>query len=456
MPDLTTALSIAVRSMLANQGALETTTNNISNANTPGYSRQRAIFVESDPLVVGRLTFGTGVDLERIESVRNPVLDLRIAAETQREGKLDAVVTGMQQVEPMFSGTGGDIADDLSKFFNSLNQLATAPASIPMRQAVLTAADNLANSFRTIAGNLQRQQSNVDLDIGQSIAQINTLTAQIAKLNSEIQSLENIHQDASAFVDQRTEAIRELSGLIDVSVIPTDSGITLTTASGTALAAGAQSFELKTQLGSSGMQHILAAGTDITASLSGGRLAGQLQLRDNSIPSVMSDLDTLAAGLITNLNAAHHAGFDLNGIGGTDLFVAPAVSGVGAAAGMTLNISDPALIAASSDGASGSNGNIAKLTAVRTQAIAGGQNPFDFYANVVFKVGNEVATNSAEQDASNLILQQLQSQRASVSGVSLDEEAANLIRYQKAFEAAARVVTTINELLDAAVNLGRY
>jgi flagellar hook-associated protein 1 FlgK len=121
-----------------------------------------------------------------------------------------------------------------------------------------------------------------------------------------------------------------------------------------------------------------------------------------------------------------------------------------------VQISDPALLAASSDRSPGSNGNLAQLLAVRNQAVVAGQTPIDFYATTVFKIGNAVATGSAAQDASSLILQQLENQRSSISGVSLDEEAANLMRYQRAFEAAARVVSTISEVMDTAVNLGRY
>ncbi len=456
MPDLTTALSIAVRSLLANQGALETTTNNIANANTAGYSRQRPIFLESDPVTLAGITYGNGVDLQKVESIRDSILELRIANETQREGKLDALVSGLQRVEPMFTGTGGDIADQLTKFFNSLDQLSTNPLSVPLRQAVITAAGNLANTFHNLAANVQQQRSNVDLNVEQTVLKINTLTSRIAKLNSEIRSLENVNQEASAFLDQRTEAIRQLSQLVDVSLITTESGITLTTASGTALVAGSTSFDLDTRIDASGVQHVFAQGSDITNTLSGGQLSGLIQLRDESLPSILSDLDGLAAGLATSLNAAHHAGFDLNGNAGVDLFVPPPASGAGAASAMTVNISDPALIAASSDGSAGSNGNLANLAMVRSHAVIGSQNPVDFYSNLVFRIGNEIANGSAEQDASSLILQQLASQRSSVSGVSLDEEAANLIRYQSAFQAAARVVTTINEMFDAAINLGRY
>jgi flagellar hook-associated protein 1 FlgK len=123
---------------------------------------------------------------------------------------------------------------------------------------------------------------------------------------------------------------------------------------------------------------------------------------------------------------------------------------------MSVQITDAAQIAASSDGSPGSNGNVAQLLAVHDQGVAGGKKPLDYYANLVFGIGSDVANGTAEQDATGLVLGQLQDQRGSVSGVSLDEEAANLLQYQRAYEAAAKVVTTINDMLQTAVNLGRY
>jgi len=127
---------------------------------------------------------------------------------------------------------------------------------------------------------------------------------------------------------------------------------------------------------------------------------------------------------------------------------------MGAAATLTVSMTDPSKIAASSDGTTGSNGNLATLLAVADTALANGQTPIDSYANVVSQVGSATANTSADADSSNLILQQLQDENGSVSGVSLNEEAANLIEYQTAYQSAAKVVSTINLLLLDAVNLG--
>ena len=132
----------------------------------------------------------------------------------------------------------------------------------------------------------------------------------------------------------------------------------------------------------------------------------------------------------------------------------PAVGGVGAAAALTVSMTDSALIAASSDGTPGSNGNLAVISAVANQVVANGQTPLSAYSSIVFQVGSDTANTSAEADSSLLILQQLQNQRGSISGVSLDEEAANLVKFQTAYQAASRVVSVIDSLLSDALNLG--
>jgi len=455
MSGLNGSLSIALSALSVSQQALATTSNNVANANTPGFSRQRPVLAAGDPVVVGSLTFGTGVVLQKIESLRDPILEIQLNQETQQQSKLDTSLGQLRQIQTQFGSASSGIGADISNFFNSLQQLAPDPSNLALRQSVLTAAGNLATDLNNTAHSLQTQRSNLDLNIVQSVGQVNTLTAQIASVDRQISSLENAHQDASSLVDTRTNLIRQLSGLVDVAVIPTDQGISLALSNGTTLVSGSQSFALSAQLGSDGVQHILAGGQDITGSLKGGSLAGLIQIRDQEIPGLASSLDQLAAGLANALNTANKTGFDLNGNAGGNLFAPPPVGGVGAAATLRVSITDPALIAASSDGTTGSNGNLAALSAVHDQAVANGQTPLDFYSNIVFQVGIATSNTSADVDSSNLILQQLQDQRGSLSGVSLDEEAANLIKYQTAYQAAARVVSTVNTLLDVAVNLGK-
>ncbi len=453
MSSLFGALSIATGALGAEQGAMDATTNNVANANTPGYSRLRPVLTESDPVVEGSVTYGEGVTLQKLESLRDPILQLRIEDETQQQGQLNTFVSAMQQAQVQFTSTSSDIASQISNFFSSLNQVSTDPTNLSLRQSVLTVAGNMATVFNNTSDSLSQQQTNLDLSVTQTVQQVNTLTGQIASLNTQISQLQGTGQDASAFEDQRDVAIGQLSSLIDVSTINSDNSLTLTTSNGTALVVGGQSFSLSTQTNASGFQDVYAQGVDVTSKLTSGQLAGLIQVRDQTIPGLLSNLDTLASGLANALNAANAKGFDLNGNPGGNIFVPPSVSGQGYAANMAVLITDPSLIAASSDGSQGSNGNVAVLAAVQNQAVAGGQTPTDYYSNIVASVGNDVANGTAELSSTQLVLNQLQDQLGSISGVSLDEEASNMVQYQRAYDAAANVVTTINDMLFTVINM---
>ncbi|MGD0791572.1 MAG: flagellar hook-associated protein FlgK [Terriglobales bacterium] len=454
MSGLFGTLSIALSSLSVSQQEMATTSNNVANANTTGYSREVPEVTAGAPIVVGSITLGTGVVLQKIQSLRDPILEIQLNQETQQQSKLSTELTQLQQIQTQFASSTSGIGADISNFFNSLQQLSPDPSNLELRQSVLTAASNLATDFNTTANNLQTERGNLDLNVVQSVNQVNTLTSQIASVNHQISNLQNAHLDAGSLVDTQTNLIRQLSGLMDIQVIPTDQGITLATANGTTLVSGSQSYALTSQVGIDGVQHVMAGTEDITGALTGGSLAGLIQIRDQEIPSLGSSLDQLAAGLANGLNTANKTGVDLYGNLGGNLFVPPPVGGVGAAAALTVSITDPSLIAASSDGTSGSNGNLAVLAAVATQPLANGQTPIDSYSSIVFQVGNATSTASADVDSSTLILQKLQDQRGSISGVSLDEEASNLIQYQTAYQAAARVVSTVDGLLSDAINLG--
>ena len=458
MAGLSGSLSIALSALAVSQQEIATTSNNVANAQTPGYSRQRPVTAAGDPVVFGSVTFGTGVLLQKIQSLRDPILEIQLNQETQTQNKLDASLTQLQQMQTQFASSDSGVGADISNFFKSLQTLSPDPSNLNLRQSVLTAAGTMASDFNKTANSLQSQRSNLDLNVEQAVGQVNTLTAQIASVGAQISNLQNVHLDASPLVDTQTALIRKLSGLIDVTVIPTDQGATLATANGTTLVSGSHSYALTAKLGLDNVQHVMAGTEDITSSLAGGSLAGMIQVRDVEIPSVQASLDALATGLATNLNAANAMGTDLEptpvvlgvpdpAIQGGDIF-----SGTNAAT-LKVTMTDPAKIAASSDGSAGSNGNLVNFANVATTAI-NGRTPIDTYSSIVFQVGNDTSNTSADADASTAILQQLQDQRGSISGVSLDEEAANLIQYQAAYQAAARIVSTVSSLMSDAVNLG--
>jgi flagellar hook-associated protein 1 FlgK len=453
MSSLFGRLSIAVRSLLARRGALDVTANNIANVNTPGYSRQLPILSDAPPLDTGQISIGNGVEFEGVQSVRDNILELRIGQETQQQKRLQPYLKSMNQVQSLFNETeGAGLSDPLNQFFNIFQKLADNPTDIPTRQAVISAGQDLASAFQQTGQQLKSIQQGVDQQVRQTVEEINSDTAQWASPNQQITSDQGNSEQAGMLQDRQHSVLHSLSQLVDVAVTYANYGsLTITTTNGVPLVAGAQSFVLSTAANpSTGFQDIFSQGNDVTSCFTGGQLAGLLEARDQAIPSALSNLDDLAAGLINAVNTQSQKGYDLEGAQGGDFFqpvVQPSPgSNAGAAENMAMAITDPSLIAASSDGTQGSHGNALAMANIQSQAVVNGQPATDYYADLVSTIVNEVSSATDEQEAVGLVLTQLQNQRSDISGVSLDEEASNLILYQRAYEAAAEVVAAINDV----------
>jgi flagellar hook-associated protein 1 FlgK len=453
MSSLFGRLSIALRSLLAQEGALDVTANNVANVHTPGYSRQLPILSEAPPLDTGQISTGNGVEFEGVQSVRDNILELRIDQETQQQKRLQSYLSPMNQVQSLFNETeGADLSDALNQFFNFFQKLADSPRDIPTRQAVISAGQDLASAFQQTGQQLKSIQQGVDQQVRQTVEEINSDTAQLASLNQQITSVQGNGEHAGMLQERRHSVLHSLSQLVDVAVTyANDGSLTITTTNGAPLVADAQSFALSTAANpSTGFQDIFSQGNDVTSSFTGGQLAGLLEARDQAIPCALSNLDDLAAGFINAVNTQSQKGYDLDGAQGGDFFqpvVQPSPgSNAGAAAKMAMAITDPSLTAASSDGTQGSHGNALALASIQNQAVVNGETATDYYADLVSTIGNEVSSATDEEEAVGLALTQLQNQRSGISGLSLDEEASNLILYQRAYEAAAEVVAAINDI----------
>jgi flagellar hook-associated protein 1 FlgK len=454
MSSLSSILNLAVQSLGADSGAIQATNNNIANANTPGYSRQVTILQEAAPIQQGDRSVGQGVVLEGYRSVRDELVTSQIQQETQSQSSANAQLSSMQQIQPTFTTSADDIGTTMSALFASLSSLSTNPSSSAQRQGVLAAAGNLVTAFNATSNVLTTQQTALNTPVLQNVSQINQLTTQIASLNPQIANLQATGQDGGSVLDQQNQLLLKLSTLTSVNLTQTAEGVTVTTGNGTALVVGSASSALQTTTGSDGMQHVLDQnGADITSSLTGGDLGGSIQMRDKTIPGLLNQLDTLVSQFGTAFNAAQAQGFDQNGLAGGNIFNLPSTV-AGSAGAISLAITDPALIAASSDGTAGSNGNLVNLSAVQTTALPSGTTPGNAYADLVFQVGSLTSNANAESSATTSSLLQLNDQLSSVSGVSIDQEATNLITFQTAYQAAARVVSTIQAMFAVTMTMG--
>jgi flagellar hook-associated protein 1 FlgK len=454
MSGLNTSLTIGIQALEATQAALNATSNNIANANTPGYTREVPQFSENAESLSGSEVSGGGVNLDGLQSVRDELLNLQIQQQTSQQSSTDTQSASLQQIQTNFASTGDDIASTLTAFSKSLAQLSASPSNAAAQQGVLESGQNLAESFNSTANGLTSAQSEADSQVTQTVAQINSLTQQIAQLNGQLSQLTQSGQDGGTLQDQRDELVQQLSQLTGISVSQSSDGETITTANGSPLVMGSQSFTLQTTTGSDGMQHVLdSAGNDITSSVQGGQLGGAIQIRDQVIPGFLSQLNTLASQFASTFNSAQAMGFDSNGnVGGN--FFSVSTGTAGAAASLSVAITNPSLIAISSDGTAGSNGNVANLSAALTSPLPSGQSVTNAYANLVFQVGSDASNASSESTAIGQSLLQLTNQQSSISGVSIDEETTNLIRFQTAYEAAARIVSTIQQLSTVTLDMG--
>jgi flagellar hook-associated protein 1 FlgK len=447
-------LSGAVQALNADTGALQITNNNLSNANTPGYTRKVAVLEEAVPTTNNGVSIGSGVVLEGYQSARDQLITAQLQQETQSQGSANAQQTSLQQLQPTFTTSTQDLGTELSAFFASVSSLSTNPSSSAERQGVVTAGQNLAQAFNTTSSALTSQVPALNTQVGQDVTKINSLTQQIAALNPQIANLTATGQDTGTLQDQQDQLVLNLSALTNVAVTQTNDGETITTGNGTALVVGTHSYALQTASGSDGTTQVLDAnGDNVTATITSGDLGGTIQTRDTTLPGLLQSLDTLANQFATAFNAAQAKGYDENGDAGQSFFTVPTTV-AGSAATITVATTDPTQIAASSDGSAGGDGNLANLSAVQTTALPSGQTPSDAYASLVYQVGSLAANANSESTATAASLKQLNDQFSSVSGVSVDEETSNLLQFQTAYAAAARVVSTVQSLFLTTLEMG--
>lgn len=453
MLGLNGALAVASKALQAQYAGLAVTNNNIANVNTPGYSRQ-IVSLSADAMVQNGTSVNLGVTYTGYTSVRDSVLNTAINDKTSSQAGLNAQSTLLSQVDAAFSDTTGGVGGGMSGLFSSISALSTNPADSSLRQAVLTSANQLVNGFHQGAAALSSASANANQQVITSVAQVNQLTTQIAALNSQLASVQTGTGDGGGLQDQRDQLTTQLAALTGIATIQTDATPTVTTTSGTPLVVGTSASMLQVTTAANGQARILDTfGNDLTSTFTSGILGGLLNARDATLPALSKQLGTLATQFADAMNAAHTAGTDADGSAGGALFTIPTGSS-DAAAAISVAVTDPRKIAASSDGAAGSNGNLAKLLAVQTNTLAAGSTPSATYAGIVYSVGAASAQASSDLTSTTASLTQLTSQRDSQSGVSVDEEATNLIRFQQGYQAAARVISTLSECYSVLMNMG--
>ena len=456
MSGLFSDLRVGLKSLSNMEAAMSVVSENIANVNTPGYSRKRIIFEAGPAQIYSFGSIGQGADIARIESVRDSFIENRIRFEMQMKGLLEGQEFGLSQIETILAGSAGSgIPDNLSRFFNSFLELASDPSSIPLRQSVLSEAEKLAFSIQDTF----RRLDSLDVDnrhqITDSVASINSILGELAQLNAELAPLQASGVDGGGLKDRQQELLNQLSQEIDIQTYTNESGsLVITNSTGRLLLVGDQPRQLQVKETTHGQQ-ILLQSQDISSEIKAGRLGGFLDLQRAVIPSYKDALNTLASELVQQVNAIHQGGEGLDGITGRDFF--SVVSGQEART-IAVALSNGEELAAGPTGSAEGDGSIAQQIAdLRNQSFPGlgGGTLDDYYSQLVFEAGLDSRYVKGSSELQSQVLTELQNQRDSVSGVSLDEEAVNLIQFQRSYQASAQFIRVVDSLLEETINLIR-
>ena len=465
MAGLFDTLSLGSRSLSTYRQAIDTTGHNLANVNTPGYTRQRLV-VETTTSENGTLgSVGTGAEAVKIVRLQNEYAEKQLQVESSIEGSLTVKHDALQQALTSLqesidrngvSGTSTQgISQDLAEFFAAAQSLSTNPSSIAERQVLIQKAQELATKFNAVDSRLATVQGSLNDRVAADTGQANTLLVEIANLNEAIVSDEVLSDGyANDLRDTRQHKLEALSKLIKIDVAEQLDGSVNVSVAGNLLVEGRLvNGTLETFDAGGGALSLRISGQANSLSLTGGSIHGAITVRDGQIATLREEINALAASFITEVNQAHSAGFSLTGSTGANLFVGSNAADIAVNEALRR---DPALVQAA--GVNGEAGDNTVALAIahlsnKTNADLNNQTFSNRQSQIVLSLGQEVSNARNELEDQSAISQFIRNQRDSVSGVSVDEEMSNLIMFQKAFQASARLISMTDEMLATIIEM---
>ncbi len=460
MGNLFTILDVGLSGLFAHQAATQVAANNIANATTEGYSRQRLELETRFGQITPQGIFGRGVQIDNVRRIRDFLLDVAFRNQTQTLGRAEAEALFFSRVEDLILEPSSlSLNQGMADFFNAFQVLANNPESSAARQAVVSAAQAMSDTFNFIATELDNLRTEANGQIIAVVDDVNSITAQIADLNQQILSQEAAGAVANNLRDRRDLLLDELSQIIGIRMIETANGNINVSSAGISLVQGSSAISLTTVANPAldpvrnDLVEIQVGSSGIVLTPAGGTLAGLLNARDIHIPGVLTDLNTLAAGIITEVNNLHSTGFGLNGSTGNNFFAGTNAFDIAVDSVVSGNLNNIAASQSADPLATGNNLNALALAQLREALVmSGGTATFNnFFEGAIADLGTQAEFTQRNLRNSEVIVQGINRRRLEVSSVSIDEEAANLLRFQRAFEASARVIRTVDELLQTII-----
>ncbi|BEP14243.1 flagellar hook-associated protein FlgK [Acidothermaceae bacterium B102] len=435
----------ALSGLSAQQAAMNAASQDIANVNTPGYTRTRANMVS----VVGGgvLDTGSGVTISSIGQLRDAFLTANANQATADQGQAQATSDGLGQVQGIFSenGTTG-LASQMDAFWSSWDTIANNPSLAGGEQTVMAQASTLAQSLNSKSNQLVAAQSNALGQVSSNLATVNQTLSKIADLNTQIVSLGANNANANSLIDQRGQLLTSLSGLAGTTSRQESDGSMTVMSGGMRLVQGNVSDTLTLSSTQPGV--ILSSLAKEPVPLTGGTIGGEATLARTTIPTYQAQLDSVAASLATTVNAQLASGYTTTGTSGATLPMFTSTGGPITAATIAVN---PTLTSATGQLAisSSATGTDVKNAQAMAELGSSQSGPDALYRTVIGKLGLDASGATAAAASATATQTAANAASDSISGVNLDEELANMLQYQQAYQAAAKTLTTLNTTIQS-------
>lgn len=453
----------ALTGALAAQAGLNTTSQNVANVMTEGYTRQGVLFSSIQPARSGALSAGNGVAVPSLLRFSDGYKSLQMWSAASDLARHNAAQPYLTQLEQVMGDDNSSINSGLDEFFGALNAASVEPTSSPLRQQVITAADALAQRFNSVVQVLSSQRVAVQQQRSTAVAQVNTLTADIATLNKQIAATRASGVNASGLIDERDRQIDSLASLVDVQVVEQADGTrSVSLQSGQPLVAGSIAATISVHGNADGSQTLRLAFAKESFTLApsglGGQLGGLDDFEQNSLLPLMQAVTDMAREMSGAVNTTLQAGYAMDGSAGAALFQFDATS-----ASSMLKI-NPALNAAglgfsASATEPGDSSNLLALINVKSNTVTignlGSITLGDAVTQMVGRLGMQSQQNQASLSTAQTVRNQAEESWKSTSGVNSDEEAINLMQYQQMYQSNLKVISVANELFDSTLAMIR-
>lgn len=451
MGNMLTSLLNSAQAMNVYEQALTVTENNVVNANTPGYAKQVATF-EALPFDVA-VGLPGGVAAGPVQSSRNAFAEQSVREQQTASNYYQQKVADLTPLQSYFdlSSTSG-LAPDLSNLFSSFSALSVNPNDTVSRQTVINDATTVAQDFNDAANGLLSQGADLDQQTRGVITNINQLASTIAGINA--QNRVDPSGGIDAGVDaQLNSALEQLSQVVNFTALQQPDGTVSVYIGGqTPLVVGDQTFDVSADFSTPQTAVLSSTGADISSELTGGQISALLDDKNNNLPSYVNGLNTLAQSLADQVNNVLNQGVDQNGAApSTNLFTYDATTG--AALTLAVNPITPDQIAAALPGAPGGNGNALALANLANAKTTNGYTFAQYYGNLGGQVGQDLSAAQSAATTKSALLNQAETLRQQISGVSLDEEAQNMMEFQRSYQAVSKMLGVLNGLTDTLMNM---